>query len=81
MGVTLPLDFARGRVGLPAGSAVRLVAACPYRLRRGIRRQCAPAHPPVHLTRGRRNIFCKLVFLAPNRSLTPAAVTATPLHK
>ncbi len=44
-----------------------LVAACPYRLRRGIRRQFAPAHPPVHLTRGSGNLFCQLLFFCATR--------------
>src|SRR5271157_236286 len=53
------------RVGLPPGSAVCLVAACPYRLRRWIRRQFALAHPPVHLTREDRSLFCQDAMLAP----------------
>jgi len=49
LGVPLPLDKARGRVGLPPGSAVRLVAGPRREPSAGVGRQFALAHPPVHL--------------------------------
>ena len=42
-----------------------LVAGPPQSPAARVGRQFALAHPPVHLTRGRRNLFSQLFFLAP----------------
>jgi hypothetical protein len=53
-------------VGSPSGLGLRPPAACPKRLRRGIRRHRAPARPPVAPNARQLNSIQSITFLAPS---------------